>query len=178
MFKPLIISIIIILSILIRISYSTWENKQKIFALHNQSYQLAKEYNSIKKKYPYINDVVNLADFYSFSKLLKLPVPTPFDMFDKFLLNLSPSVLIDKIKWELQDYHNIVSPQQHLKIYILIKFIDNNVSIEEAKINLDKYINTLKKDFDNFDVHYMSFSHQITNISNCVIIPAAIFMTK
>jgi hypothetical protein len=177
MFKPLIAIIILILFILSNIKFTTLENQRKTLAYYKQSYQITNKYNNIRQKFPYIHNEINSADLYSLESLLKMETAKPFDQLEKLLSNLEPSISVGKIRWELRNHNNLIYPKEYVKIDFLVKFIDNDISIDKASIHLDVYINRLKESFKNFDVSYVKFLDKALSISGCTVIPVAISIT-
>ncbi len=177
MFKPLIVIIIMILFLLATIRLTILENQRKTLSYYKQNYQIINKYNNIRQKFPYIHNEVNAADIFSLETLLKMKTAKPFDHLEKLLLNLKPSITIDTIRWELQNHNNMIYPKESFKIDLLVKFTDNNDSLEKTNIDLDAFVNSLKEDFEDFEINYVKFLDKSLSLSKCTTIPVAISIT-
>ncbi|WP_316353299.1 hypothetical protein [Candidatus Trichorickettsia mobilis] len=178
LFKPFIAGVIILILLLMGIKMETQLNQKQMTVLNDKYHKIAWEYRTIKQKYPDIKDVTNLADLYSFDKLLKIPVLTPFDLLKQLLNDLSDSkVHLNKISWQLNDYDNIISPKQSMRVEISMKFINNDSSIIESLSAFNEYMSNLRKRFSGFDISYTRSTDKITNLFGNIVMPVTIIIS-
>lgn len=173
-FKPLMIGIFALILTLGSIKFDIFQNKQKAHALNKQYYQIASAYRDTKQQYPNISNIANLADLYSLEALLQMPLPTPFNVIEKFLATLNEQTHLNKINWELQNINNLTLNGPTMKMDISLKFITIDSSLQEAMVSLKEYINDLKKSFGTFEVNYVINEEEITDIYKKLVIPFSI----
>jgi len=176
MFKPLIGMIAIIVIVLANIKFLTVKNTKAVKALETQNYQIVEEYRNIKQKYPDIKDMANLADLYSLTALLKVPVLTPFDFLEQFLKSNPADVILNKVSWKLNNPNNNLFSRDYINVIINFKYIKTNISTKEALANLDSYVKSLQENFKNFSIDYTTASEPLNTLDR-VIIPVTLTVT-
>ncbi|WP_341763729.1 hypothetical protein [Candidatus Tisiphia endosymbiont of Beris chalybata] len=178
-FKPLLIIIIGLVITLVVVKLKTLENYKKLAILNLHYSSVEQEYYNIKQKYPYIQNATNLADLYIFEALLQIPIPIPFDILENFVRSLPPSLILEGMKWHRLDLNNtLLSPTQYTETTIFLKFITVNTSIEDSIKMLKQQIADYTKIFGNMEISLRIFNDQIVNLSNRVVIPLSLIITK
>jgi hypothetical protein len=178
-FKPLIALMIILICGAAIIKIKTLENYKKLAILYSQYLSTEQDYYNSKQQYPYIQNATNLADLYVFEALLQVPTPTPFDLFEKLLTNLSSNFHLEWINWQMVNLDKILlSSGQSIEIAILLKFISNNMSLEDSKKLLEQQVTNLAKILNDMDVKFTIISDQILELHNRVIIPVSVTITN
>jgi len=179
-FKPLI-AIIVVLTVVATVTkIRTLQNYRQLRAITEQNYDIKQQYYSLKQQYPYINNAANLVDLYTLEVLLRIPVPPPFDILEKFILTLDQKFDIDEINWQRLNLDNIlVLSSQYLKMEILLKFKSDKLSIEEAEKSLSENIEKLHDVFKDMEINYVIFHEQIIDLYNHhVVIPLLLTITE
>ncbi|WP_341748889.1 hypothetical protein [Candidatus Tisiphia endosymbiont of Sialis lutaria] len=178
-FKPLITIIIILIFAASIIKVKTVANYKKLDILNSHYFSTEQDYYNVKQTYPYLQNATNLADLYVFESLLQIPAPIPFDLLEKFVTNLPPSIHIEEVKWQRLDLDNTLSSSnQYIKIGISLRLIVNDILVEEATKFLEQEIANFSKIFSNMDIKFTIFTDQILDLSNRVVIPASVIITK
>lgn len=178
-FKPLVTILIILIFIASVIKIKTVANYKKLDLLNSHYFSIEQDYYNVKQTYPYFQNATNLADLYVFESLLQIPVPIPFDLLEKFLTSLAPNLHLEEIKWQRLDLDNTLSSSsQYIQIEISLKLIANDMLIEEATKFLEQKIANFSEIFSNMDINFTIFTDQILDLSNRVVIPASVIITK
>ncbi len=178
-FKPLIIIIMGLVITLVIIKFKTLENYQRLATLNLHYSSVEQEYYNIKQKYPYIQDATNLADLYIVEALLQIPIPIPFDLLENFVRNLPPNLILEGMKWNRLDLNNtLLSPNQYSETVIFLKFITVNSSIPDSIKLLKQQITDYNQIFGNMEISLTIFTDQIVSLSNRVVIPLSLIITK
>ncbi len=174
-FKPLIVLIIAMISMAGLLKIKTIENYKKVDILSTQYFEAEKHYYSLKQKYPYIKNATNLADLYVFEALLQIPVPTPFDLLEKFFANLDKNFSVNEIKWERLDLDNMsILTEKHIQVTILLEFTTKGISVENTKKLLAQHIVNFNEIFKPMQISNIIFTDQIIDLSQKVVIPLLI----
>ncbi|MCC8417561.1 MAG: hypothetical protein LN588_03505 [Rickettsia endosymbiont of Bryobia graminum] len=178
-FKPLNIIIITLIITACIIKVKTLENQHKLTILHSHYSSAEQEYYEVKQRYPYIHKATNLADLYIFESLLQIPISIPFDLLEKFVRGLPDNLFLEGMKWERLDIDStLISPNPYTKTQIFLKFIIDNTTVEEAMKILKQQIDYSTKTFGNIDTNVIIFHDQIVNLSNRIVIPLSIIISK
>ncbi|XVN42639.1 MAG: hypothetical protein RCG15_08695 [Candidatus Rickettsia vulgarisii] len=178
-FKPLNIIIIFLIVTACITKIKTLENCKKLTTLHSHYSSAEQEYYNVKQRYPYIQNTINLADLYIFESLLQTPTSIPFDLLEKFVKELPPSLFLEGIKWGRLDIDStLLSPNPYTKTEIFLKFIIENTNIEDAMKILKQQIDDSTKIFGSVDINITIFNDQIVNLSNRIVIPLSIIISK
>jgi hypothetical protein len=178
-FKLLITIIMLLISANSIIKIKTLLNYQKVTSLNDKYFTIEEDYNKLKQKYAYIPNLTNLANLYVFESLLQIPVPTPFELLEKFLISSSSNIYIEEVKWYLLDQDNaLLSANQNMQSEILLKFITYNMSVEDSIKLLEQQIINYNTEFKDMIVQLTILNAQVVNLSDRVVIPAIIVITK
>ncbi len=177
-FKPLITIIIILIFAASIIKVKTVANYKKLDILNSHYFSTEQDYYNVKQTYPYLQNATNLADLYVFESLLQILTPTPFDPLEKLLTTLPPNLYLEEIKWQRLDLDNTLlsSSNQYIQIEMSLKFIANDMLVEEATKLLEQKIANFSEIFSNMDIRISIFTDQILELPNRVIIPASVII--
>jgi hypothetical protein len=166
------IVILILLFIAGTIKYHTYVNNNETLFLGKKYYSVSQEYHDVKSKYPYINNTINLADFYVIEKLLEEPVVLPFDLLQKLIIAIGPEFQLQQIKWELTNIDTVLLiSKRHLKIKILLKYTTNNVSVNQAIEKLNEHMKNIQQKLGDVAVHFSIFEDKIIDVMGRIVIP-------
>ncbi|MCC8398012.1 MAG: hypothetical protein LN569_01670 [Rickettsia endosymbiont of Labidopullus appendiculatus] len=179
-FKPLITIMIVLIFTASVIKVKTVGNYKKLDILNSRYFSTEQDYYNVKQSYPYLQNATNLADLYVFESLLQIPAPTPFDSLEKFLTTLPANLHLEEIKWQRLDIDNTLlsSSNQYIQIKMSLKFIANDMLVEEATKLLEQKITNFSEVFSNMDINFTIFTDQILGLSNRVVIPASVIISK
>lgn len=177
-FKPLITLIILLICGAGIIKIRTLENYEKLAILYSQYLNTEQDYYNSKRQYPYIQNTTNLADLYVFEVLLQVPITTPFNFLGSLLTNLPVNFHLEWINWRIIDLDKIlISSNLSIEIAISLKFISDNMSVEDSTKLLEQQIANLTKILNDMDAKFI-VSDQILELSHKVIIPVSVILTN
>jgi hypothetical protein len=170
-FKPLVLLMIGLILHTINLKYKISEIQKQTIGLNNKYYLLSEKYRNIKKKYPYITNVNNLADFYNYSSLLKTNYPGPFEAIKDLITVTHPQIMFKKIKWNLITNSSSITPLQELNIDLEF---NGKANITDAVGILTSYSNQIRTIFQDYNTSYMVKQNKAIELHKNLIIPAFI----
>ncbi|NRB10690.1 MAG: hypothetical protein HRU35_03640 [Rickettsiaceae bacterium] len=177
-FKPFIGLITILLFVLASFKYQDILTQSETTILNKKYFQLSKEYQRIKKKYPDIDNINNLVDLYRFELLLEQPIKTPYNDLLSLVGLKHENINIEKINWQLIDKERIISGDERIKIVIDLVFRSNSSNVNQGIEILNQYVNHVKTLFHNYNTNYILDSTNIVQISKKIKISAKIVLTR
>lgn len=172
-FQPFYVVIVIMVIIIASFKFEDMLTQHKIHAKNEQYYNLTSKYRNVIQNYTLTYyDLLSAVILYKFNNILKVPIPTPFDILDKTFTALPNNINIKQITWRLDD---LVDKAEDISMQTNIKFnyLHKYDALNTALTDLNEYITKTNTLFNGYTVQYIkSHDDKIIQIRNQnVIIP-------
>lgn len=140
-------------------------------SLNNKFYILSKDYRDLRKDFPEIESLEQIVNFHYALTELTAPQKLPFDDLDKLYTNISKNFTLNHIHWELDN---------DKKSYIVTKgkYKIASSSFNQAILNLENEISSLRKKILNCQIEYEYNINDVIDHDQTFTIPFKIVITK
>ena len=175
MFKPLFLIIIGIIVFLISLKYHSLRVQQETLELNNKYYSLSEKSRNIKKRYPEVENISNLTNFYNLQTLLSIKLPTPFESIKKLFSLNSPDIKIINVNWAIEEI-NFTDKKTLLSVDIL--YTSNKKDDAGVQQVLQSYVNSLRLIFAGHHINYSIEYDNTTELLTTITIPAKLTISN
>jgi len=174
-FKPLFLIITGIIVFLIYLKYHSILVQQQTIELNNKYYSLSEKSRSIKKRYPEVENISNLTNFYNLQTILNIKLPTPFDSLKKLFALNNPNIKILNVNWYIEDT-NFTDKKTLLSVDIL--YTSNKKDDSGVQQVLQSYVNSLRLIFPGHHINYSIEYDNTTELLTTITIPAKLTISN
>lgn len=172
-FKPLLIILISIITILGIFKYQEIKIQKETVGLNSKYYELSEKYRNIKKRHPEAENINNLTDFYNLQKILSYKSETPFEFLQKIFSVDTGNVTLSDVIWSSQDNDFL---DKKISLIIYLNYTSEKKDLNLATKTLTNCLNQFKSLFEEYKVTYTINHDKIVELPKMITLPATVII--